>query len=277
MKDEAGSSPSESGGAWDHSSHENFYEYYAKASQSEKALVRFRHLRDTLAGIAKNEGLPEVLDVADIGGGAGTLAMVWAEKGHNVRCLDINKPLIELAEERASRIVARPRFYIGSATDIPWKDACVDICVAPELLEHISDWESCLDEFARILRPNGMLFISTTNSLCPKQNEFNLPLYSWYPGPLKRYCERLAVTTRPWVANYAKYPAVNWFTFYGLRTALAERGFKGFMDRFDMAASRDNSRAKYHAINLIRTLPPLRLTAQVMSPATSIVAIKGSD
>jgi len=60
-----------------------------------------------------------------------------------------------------------------------------------------------------------------------------------------------------------------------LRAALAKRGFDRFMDRFDMAASRDNGRAKNHVIKLIRAIPPLRWAGQVMSPGTSIVAIKG--
>jgi len=111
MKQDASNGRSETGKAWDHSSHDEFYEYYAQASQSEETLVRFRSLRDTLAGIARIEGASEPLDVADIGGGAGTLAMVWAEQGHRVRCLDINKPLIELAQERASKIELRPPFF----------------------------------------------------------------------------------------------------------------------------------------------------------------------
>jgi len=110
----------------------------------------------------------------------------------------------------------------------------MDVYVVPELLEHVVDWEGVLNEAARILRPNGVLFLSTTNALCPVQNEFNLPLYAWYPAFMKRHYERLAVTTRPEVANYAKYPAVNWFTFYSLRSALRARGFNRFLDRLDM-------------------------------------------
>ena len=49
------------------------------------------------------------------------------------------------------------------------------------------------------------MYISTTSKLCPIQEEFNLPWYSWYPAPLKRYFERRAVTDWPAIANYAKY------------------------------------------------------------------------
>ena len=123
--------------------------------------------------------------------------------------------------------------------------------MAPELLEHVSEWEACLDEFARILKPNGILFLSTTNKLCPSQSEFNLPFYSWYPVFAKRYCERLALTSRPQIANYATYPAVNWFSFYSLKKLLLSRGFHS-MDRFDIAALTKSGRTARVIISLIR-------------------------
>ena len=119
-----------------------------------------------------------------------------------------------------------------------------------------------------------MLFLSTTNKLCPVQQEFNLPLYSWYPGFLKRHYERLSLTTRPEIANYAKYPAVNWFTFYGLRQALANRGFGTFYDRFDLAALRDNGGLKDMILGWVQALPPMRLLGQTLTEGTTILAIK---
>jgi 2-polyprenyl-3-methyl-5-hydroxy-6-metoxy-1,4-benzoquinol methylase len=99
------------------------------------------------------------------------------------------------------------------------------VCLLPELLEHVVEWMACLKETARILRPGGVLFLSTTNKLCPSQQEFSLPLYSWYPRPLKRHFEKLAVTKRPELENFARYPAVNWFSFYSLRSELSRLGF----------------------------------------------------
>ncbi len=93
----------------------------------------------------------------------------------------------------------------------------------PELLEHVEDWQTCLNEAVRALRPGGALYLSTTNALNPVQDEFELPFYSWYPGFLKRHYERLAVTTRPELVNHAKYPAVHWFTFFGLKPYLRAR------------------------------------------------------
>ena len=258
---------------WDHSSHEEFYGYYAQESQSPETLERFRRQRDLILSVPElRQGTR--LDVADIGCGAGTLAMTWAELGHRVKGLDINGPLIELARKRAAEASLEVEFFLGTATDIPWENESVDVCFAPELLEHVADWQACLNDFTRILRPGGALFLSTTNKLCPVQQEFNLPLYSWYPRFLKRHYERLSLTTRPRIANYAKYPAVNWFTFYSLREALASRGFSSFYDRFDMAALRDNGALKDTILGLVQALPPLRLLGQTMTEGSTIVAIK---
>ena len=116
-------------------------------------------------------------------------------------------------------------FRQGSAENIPLKNKFVDFCIVPELLEHVADWEKCLDEFSRILKPNGILFISTTNKLCPVQNEFNLPFYSWYPDFLKKKYEKLAVTSRPEIVNFAKFPAVNWFTVFQLGERITKKIF----------------------------------------------------
>jgi 2-polyprenyl-6-hydroxyphenyl methylase/3-demethylubiquinone-9 3-methyltransferase len=109
--------------------------------------------------------------------------------------------------------------------------------------------------------------------LCPKQQEFNLPLYSWYPGLLKRYCERLAVTTRPAIANYAKYPAVNWFSFYGLRDYLAPLGFN-CLDRFDLIDAAGKSAFARVVIRLLREASLLRFLGHMATPSTYLVAVK---
>ena len=123
------------------------------------------------------------------------------------------------------------------------------------------------------VRPGGLLYLSTTNVLCPKQQEFNLPLYSWYPGPLKRYCERLAVTTHPALANYAKYPAVHWFSFYQLRDFLAPLGLR-CLDRFDLIDTTGRSLPARAVVRLLRAVPLLRFLGHVATPSTYLVAGK---
>jgi len=261
------------GSSWDHTTHQDFYDYYAAESQSEATLQRFREIQAVVLQVVAQTGLSPQLDVADIGCGAGTQSRLWAERGHRVFGVDVNEPLIRLAEKRAAEQGLAIKFEVGTATVLPWADRIMDVCLVPELLEHVADWQSCVNEAARVLRPGGLLYISTTNVLCPKQQEFNLPLYSWYPGLLKRYCERLAVTTRPAIANYAKYPAVNWFSFYGLRDYLAPLGFN-CLDRFDLIDAAGKSAFARVVIRLLREASLLRFLGHMVTPSTYLVAVK---
>jgi len=260
----------------DHSSHKEFYDYYARVSQTPETFLRFRALRDAILRVGSRHGLRSgILEVADVGCGAGTQSLVWAELGHKVHALDINQPLLELARQRAKSEGFEVDFRLGSSTKMPWPTDSIDICIVLELLEHVQDWQGCVKECARIVRSNGVLFITTTNKLCPLQNEFNLPLYSWYPGRLKRHFEKLAATTRRDLANYATYPAVNWFTFYSLRDALARYGFS-CLDRFDVMNLEKRPLILQRGIALIKVIPALRWLAHLGSQGTLVLAVKGN-
>src|SRR5262245_425194 len=202
----------------DHSSHQQFFDYYAEASQKPETIVRFRAMRDAVLRLRRDYDLStEQLEVVDVGCGAGTQSMVWAELGHGVHGLDVNQPLLKLARERATAGKMVIDFRLGSSTEMPWANETMDVCLLLELLEHVTDWQGCVRECSRILRRNGILVITTTNKLCPFQSEFNLPFYSWYPSRLKRHYENLASTSRPELANYATYPAVIGLLFIALK------------------------------------------------------------
>jgi len=259
---------------WDHSSHDHFYDYYASQSLTEKTRQRFTAIREMILRVTKRErDSVQDLDVLDVGCGAGTLSLLWAELGYKVHGLDVNAPLLKLAGERAAAGGWNIDFQLGSASQLPWPDASMDICLAPELLEHVVDWGSCLREFVRVLRPGGVLFLTTSNVLCPVQQEFNLPLYSWYPSPIKRYVEKLAVTTRPDLANFAKYPAVHWFSFYRLKSHLAKYGLH-CLDRFDVIDLQSKSGIARFVLVALRAVPLLRFFGHVLTPSTTLVGIK---
>jgi 2-polyprenyl-6-hydroxyphenyl methylase/3-demethylubiquinone-9 3-methyltransferase len=237
-------------------------------------LERFRGTMSAVLRVRARSGLAlESLEVADVGCNTGSQALMWAERGHRVRGIDINEELVKVATARCAQAGRIADFRVGSATDLPWETDSVDVCLLPELLEHVADWERCLNEACRVLRKNGTLFLSTTNALCPKQEEFAVPMYSWFPGPLKRRYERLAVTTRPELVNHAKYPAVHWFTPYGLGAQLRRRGFAIF-DRFDFIDADSKSGVQRLALRLVRSVSPLRWLAHVATPYTALIANK---
>lgn len=258
---------------WDTGSHEDFYKYYEQQSLKPETMERFRAACETLLRIHGAAPQGTKLDVLDVGCGAGSQSIFWTQGGHRYHGIDINEPLIKLAQQRATEQGLDVRFDVASATALPNADETIDICLLPELLEHVADWQGCLNEAIRVLRPGGLIYINTSSKLCPKQQEFNLPLYSWYPQRLKRYYEHRAVTDRPDLANYAKYPAVNWFSFYGLRSFLEPRGFK-CLDRFDLIDTTAKGWVSTLVLKIIRSLPPLRLLSHIATPYTLMVAQK---
>lgn len=259
---------------FDHGTHQEFVDYYAHESLSDSGVQRLEGIFHCIQRKLENRSLQQ-LDVVDIGCGAGTLSMIWARNGHNVHGIDVNEALLAIAKQRAEKERLVIEFVLGSATNLPWQNESMDICIAPELLEHVPEWEKCLSEFIRILKPNGILFISTTNKLCPKQYEFNLPFYGWYPNKLKCYYENLARTTRPEIAGYAKYPAVNWFSFYQLKKEFSDMGLDAF-DRFDIMDTANKSSLQKFLIKLINQSPVFRYLAHMASPGLTIIGVKNS-
>jgi ubiquinone/menaquinone biosynthesis C-methylase UbiE len=52
---------------------------------------------------------------------------------------------------------------VGDAHPLPFRDASFDGLFAGELVEHLPDPEAGIEEFRRVLRPGGMLVLTTPN------------------------------------------------------------------------------------------------------------------
>jgi len=100
-----------------------------------------------------------------------------------------------------------------------------------------------------------------------------LPLYSWYPGFIKRRFGRLAVTTKPELANHATYPAVHWFSYYQLAAYLSARGMECF-DRFDMIDVSRLSAVPRVAVAAARAAATLRFIGHALTEGTTVFGIK---
>lgn len=98
----------------------------------------------------------DVLDIA-CGEGYGTAAMGKAG-ARSVIGVDIDPQAVEHARHRY-QIDAR----LGSAETIPVENDSVDVVISFETIEHVPNPETFLDECVRVLRPGGVLVISTPN------------------------------------------------------------------------------------------------------------------
>lgn len=247
-----------------------FVEYYERKSSAAESVQHFGRVRDLLLEVLGRSRAPQSLRVADIGCNAGTFSGIWADAGCQVSGIDINPALVRIARSRAQERGQAIDFQVASADALPWADSSFDVVVMPDLLEHVANWRGCLSEAVRVMRRGAILYVSTTNRLCPFQEEFTLPMYSWYPGWLKRRCVEMSLTTHPEWVNHAKYPAVTWFDAYWLGREFRRLGLEP-MDRFDLLARHGNSAAKSIAGRLATTFPPARFVGHVLTSGTRLL------
>lgn len=99
--------------------------------------------------------------ILDIGCGAGHGSNSLAKKYGKVRGVDISEEAIAYAKENWA--LDNIEFKVGSAMDIPYPDNTFDAVAAFEVFEHLSDWRKFLSEIRRVLKPGGIVYISTPN------------------------------------------------------------------------------------------------------------------
>jgi 2-polyprenyl-6-hydroxyphenyl methylase/3-demethylubiquinone-9 3-methyltransferase len=130
-----------------------------------------------------------------------------------------------------------------------------DIAYLKDLLEHVDDYRSCLRSVHRKLRPGGLLYVATTNVICPLQLEYHgVGPYSWYPKWLKDRIRHYAMTTRPEIVMNTPYPALHWFSRRTLGQVLIETGFRQTWDLYDLVrAPADLTRRTRLVYPLIRS------------------------
>ena len=254
-----------------------FVNYYTAPSQTNKAANRAKGIMDVLLRTRKIMGLnQEGLAVADIGCNSGAQSRLWLENKHTVCGIDISSKLINIAKDRNKEFANQCTFDVCSATKLPWADNMFDICLLPEILEHVDDWNACLKEAIRVLKPGGSIFLSTTNVLCPIQQEYDLPLYSWYPPKIKRYFERKSVTTSPHLVNFTNLPAVHWFNPYFIKNQLDKLGVTT-LDRFDLIDRKRIWIGYKFLVYCTLKIPPMRFIGHVLTPSTTIIGNKRSQ
>jgi ubiquinone/menaquinone biosynthesis C-methylase UbiE len=102
-------------------------------------------------------------DVLDAACGEGYGAAWIARHAKSVTGLDVDAPTIAAA--RAKYTTPGLRFETGSVATMPFADASFDCVVSFETLEHLAEQQAMLAEMRRVLRPEGILIISTPNRI----------------------------------------------------------------------------------------------------------------
>ena len=118
---------------------EIWYEHYHRYAYAKRLVVNKR-----------------VLDVAS---GEGYGSHILAQHAHSVIGVDIDKTSVQHANQKYQN---KNLGYIqSSCINMPIEDASIDVAVSFETLEHLAEQQEMLAEINRVLKPDGLLVIST--------------------------------------------------------------------------------------------------------------------
>jgi ubiquinone/menaquinone biosynthesis C-methylase UbiE len=146
----------------------------------------------------------------DVGCGAGANTAALAGAGYRATGVDVVPEFVALARDAHPGI----SFEVSAAESLPFDDESFDHVVLLSVLEHVRDWRQTLAEAVRVLKPGGVVYVSTTNRFCPKQHEIR---YIWgfgyLPAPVRRGIYFLAMRYRPSLVHHTQLPAYHWFSY----------------------------------------------------------------
>jgi len=104
---------------------------------------------------------PGTAVIVDVGCGDGLAAAVAADVNPGHRIVGVDWSAAALRQARARGLAVVRAGLDGSG--LPLASASADVVIMSEVIEHLVDTDSALDEAFRILRPAGSLLLSTPN------------------------------------------------------------------------------------------------------------------
>ena len=155
--------------------------------------------------------LPRGAKILDAPCGDGEVSIELARLGFEISAVDMIDELLPDA-----RAALDGRFRVADMTrPLPWPDASFDLILCVEGIEHLEDAFAFLREMRRLIKPGGILIVTTPNilSLRSRMRFFASGFYNQDPRPLD---------------ESARHPLhhIGLRTFPELRYALHTSGFK---------------------------------------------------
>jgi len=98
-------------------------------------------------------------DVLDVASGEGYGSAFIAQTARSVVGVELDSEAVRHA--RAAYAAENLRFVEGDARRLPLPDACVDVVVSFETIEHFYEHDEFLTEVRRVLRPGGRFLVSS--------------------------------------------------------------------------------------------------------------------
>ena len=105
------------------------------------------------------------LDIVDVGGGTGGLAVPFAVLGHNVTVVDPSPDALAAAQRRAAEAGARLTSVQGEAASLDGLVGPADLVICHNVLEYVDEPATAMSAIARVLRPSATVSVLASNAV----------------------------------------------------------------------------------------------------------------
>lgn len=233
------------------------------AYAAHRLVLKFSKLREPREGDT----------VLDVGSSIGVVTDALRKHGLKPSGIDVVPEFVEVARQRYPDI----DFQVAPAEKLPFPAETFDFVNMSSLIEHVDDWRESIREATRVLKPGGVLYLSTSNRLWPKQAEIrHMPGFGYLPGRLQRRIYAWAMENKPDWVGHTHLPAYHWLTFWQLTGAMRDAGLDpySFVQLLDEEDIPERHRNKKRLIMKLKHAPSA--IVGLLPPANQIIARKTS-
>jgi SAM-dependent methyltransferase len=100
---------------------------------------------------------PGDIHVLEVGTGPGFFAILLAEAGYRVTAIDLTPSMLEEARHNAGTLADRIDFVEMNAQEVAFPSDRFDVIVSRNVTWNLPDPEQAYSEWARVLRPGGLM------------------------------------------------------------------------------------------------------------------------
>ena len=106
--------------------------------------------------------------VLDIGCGIGNYLEELHKKGHKITGIDIAENMLKTSKERIKKYIQIPPLCRTDIENLPFPNNHFDVVFCVGVLEYLESDVKALEQISRVLKPNGILFLTLPNILSIK-------------------------------------------------------------------------------------------------------------
>lgn len=123
--------------------------------------------------------------------------------------VETDKKSLEIAKKQFNKLKCKAKLKLYDGEKLPFPDNYFDIVTSMEVWEHAQNPQTMLEEIKRVLKPDGILHITTANKLWPIEPHYKLPFLSYLPyflaDPYVRFSKRAEYYHDIHLPTYGKF------------------------------------------------------------------------